>query len=65
MSAVLSLDARVEEIAAGRRRTRTVRFITYFFILAVVAWSIEAIVIADTDWSRILNGSSELSIKNA
>ena len=53
----LSLDTRVDEITAERRRTRTTRFITTFFIVAVVAWSIEAIVIADTDWNRILTGS--------
>ncbi len=54
---VLSLDTRVDEITAERRRTRTARFISTFFIVALVAWSIEAIVIADTDWNRILTGS--------
>jgi phosphonate transport system permease protein len=57
VSAVLSLDVRVEEIAAGRRRSRAMRFVSYFFILALVAWSIHVIVVADTDWSRILNGT--------
>ena len=53
----LSLDVRVADIAAGRRRTRTERYAVYFGIFAVVIWSIYAIVIADTDWDRILNGS--------
>ncbi len=53
----LSIDARVDGIAAGRRRARALRFMSTFLILAVVVWSIEAIVIADTDWNRILTGS--------
>ena len=51
------LDLRVAEIAAGRRRTRTARYTAYFAIAALVLWSIEAIVIADTDWSRIVGAS--------
>ena len=57
LSAPSTLNTRVDEITAERRRTRTTRFISTFFIVAVVAWSIEAIVIADTDWNRILTGS--------
>ncbi|MEO8135404.1 MAG: phosphate/phosphonate ABC transporter permease [Betaproteobacteria bacterium] len=53
----MSIDLRADEIVAGRRRSRVTRFIVYATILAVVAWSIEAIVIADTDWSRILTSS--------
>jgi phosphonate transport system permease protein len=34
-----------------------VRYPAYLAILALVLWSIDAIVIADTDWSRILNGT--------
>lgn len=52
-----TLELRVAEIAATRRRTHTARFATYALILLLVAWSIEAIVIKDTDWSRILTGS--------
>ena len=52
-----TLDLRVAAVAAGRRRTRVVRYAAYFAILALVLWSVEAIVIADTDWSRILTGS--------
>ncbi len=56
MSAAL-IDVRAEGIVAGRRRSRLTRFITYAAILAVVAWTVKAIVIVDTDWSRILTGS--------
>ena len=53
----LALDVRVADIAAMRRQARARRYSGYFGILAVVLWSIHAIVIADTDWSRILSGS--------
>jgi phosphonate transport system permease protein len=52
-----TLDARVDAIAAGRSRARKVRYTTYLLVFIVVAWTVEAIVISDTDWSRILNGS--------
>ena len=53
----LAFDVRVADIAAMRRQARAWSYSGYFGILAVVLWSIHAIVIADTDWSRILNGS--------
>jgi phosphonate transport system permease protein len=53
----LSLGVRVAHIAAGRRRSRRVRYSTYAVIAAAVAWSVYAIVVADTDWARILNGT--------
>ncbi|MEO6363163.1 MAG: phosphonate ABC transporter, permease protein PhnE [Caldimonas sp.] len=53
----LTLEMRVAGIAAGRRRSRVTRYSSYLAILVVVLWSIEAIVIADTDWNRILTGS--------
>ena len=52
-----SIDRRTEGIVTQRRRSRLTRFIAYAAILAVVAWTIEAIVIADTDWSRIIGGT--------
>ena len=59
MSAVAlgSLDARVEAIEVRRRRGQLSRYGIYFVVLAAVLWSIEAIVVSDTDWSRILTGS--------
>ncbi len=56
MSAVLASrrhDDRIEALAASRRRTRTLRYAVYLVVAAVVAWSVEAIVVGDTDWSRI------------
>jgi phosphonate transport system permease protein len=48
-----TLALRVESISAGRRRTRRIRYLSYAVILIAVAWSIEVIVVKDTDWSRI------------
>lgn len=48
-----TLALRVEDIEAGRKRTRRLRFLAYAVILIAVAWSIEVIVVRDTDWSRI------------
>lgn len=56
MSAVLTASDhgdRVLALAATRRRTRTLRYGFYFVVAALVAWSVEAIVVGDTDWSRI------------
>jgi phosphonate transport system permease protein len=44
---------RVDAIEAGRQRTRRLRFLTYAVILIAVIWSIEVIVVRDTDWNRI------------
>ncbi len=51
------MDVRVAQVAVWRRRSRAVRYTAYFAVAAAVIWSIEAIVIADTDWSRILTGT--------
>ena len=48
-----TLALRIEGIEAGRQRTRRLRFLTYAVVLIAVAWSIEVIVVRDTDWSRI------------
>ena len=48
-----TLALRVDGIEAGRQRTRRLRFLTYAVILIAVAWSIEVIVVRDTDWARI------------
>ena len=44
---------RIDELAATRRRSRTWRWARYSLIALLVAWSVEAIVVGDTDWSRI------------
>jgi len=48
-----TLALRVESISAARQRTRRIRYLAYAVILIAVAWSIEVIVVKDTDWSRI------------
>ena len=48
-----ALALRVDRIEASRQRTRRLRFLTYAVILIAVVWSIEVIVVRDTDWSRI------------
>ena len=56
MSAVLpgaSHGDRIDALAAARRRQRLQRGSVYLGIAAIVAWSVEAIVVGDTDWSRI------------
>lgn len=52
-----TLALQVAQIAANRRRSRIGRVATYTLILLIVAWSVEAIVVRDTDWSRIVGGS--------
>jgi len=48
-----TLQLRVESIQASRQRTRRIRYLSYAVILIAVAWSIQVIVVKDTDWSRI------------
>ena len=45
--------ARIAELDASRSRARLWRYGRYALIAALVAWSVEAIVIGDTDWTRI------------
>jgi phosphonate transport system permease protein len=44
---------RIEALEAARRRERRWRYLRYGLIALVVGWSVEAIVVGDTDWSRI------------
>ncbi len=44
---------RIAELAATRRRARFWRYLRYALIALLVGWSVEAIVVGDTDWSRI------------
>ena len=58
MAALSAADAgrhaeRIAQLDVTRRRARTWRYLRYALIAVVVAWSVEAIVIGDTDWSRI------------
>lgn len=56
MSAVLDTHRHAERIAQldeTRRRARTWRYLRYALIALLVGWSVEAIVVGDTDWTRI------------
>jgi phosphonate transport system permease protein len=53
----LTLDLRADALAATGSRARTRRFAIYLVVAALVAWSIYAIVVKDTDWSRITAAS--------
>lgn len=56
MAAVFDLGRHAERIAqldATRRRARAWRYLRYALIALLVGWSVEAIVVGDTDWSRI------------
>jgi phosphonate transport system permease protein len=44
---------RIEALEAARRRERRWRYLRYGLVALVVGWSVEAIVVGDTDWSRI------------
>lgn len=46
-------DALIAQLASSRRQARLWRYGRYAVLVLVVAWSVEAIVVADTDWSRI------------
>jgi phosphonate transport system permease protein len=56
MSAVLDGNGyadRISQLMITRRRARLWRYGRNGAIIALVAWSVEAIVVGDTDWSRI------------
>ncbi len=56
MAAVLDVGkhaARIAQLDAARRHARFWRYLRYSLLALVVAWSVEAIVVGDTDWSRI------------
>lgn len=44
---------RIAQLDAARRHSRFWRYLRYAVIALVVGWSVEAIVVGDTDWSRI------------
>jgi ABC-type phosphate/phosphonate transport system permease subunit len=51
------LERRVDDIVAARSRSRLLRYAFWTAVHLTVLWSIYAIVVKDTDWSRILTGS--------
>lgn len=44
---------RIAALVAARRRARLMRYARNGLIALIVAWSVEAIVVGDTDWTRI------------
>jgi phosphonate transport system permease protein len=56
------LDLRVDRIATARGRTRLQRYLFWTAVQLTIAWSVYAIVVRDTDWSRILTGSLAASV---
>lgn len=44
---------RIAALFAARRRARLMRYARNGLIALIVAWSVEAIVVGDTDWTRI------------
>lgn len=59
-----TIDLRVGVIAAGRRRSRLLRSLAYVAVAAAVLWSIQVIVIADTDWARLAASSLGKTLRN-
>ena len=57
MNTAAALDLRIDAIATLRRRTWATRAAIYAAMAAAVAWSVYAIVVADTDWSRLAFGT--------
>jgi hypothetical protein len=57
MNPAASIDLRIDAIAEQRRRSWVARAAIYAAIAAAVAWSVYAIVVADTDWSRLAFGT--------
>ena len=53
-----AVDVRAAAIAAGRRRGRALRSLTYVAVFGAVLWSIQVIMIADTDWARLAASSA-------
>ena len=57
-----SLDLRIDELARARRRGQVSRALLYLGIGALVLASLYAIVIGDTDWSRLTAASVARSL---
>ena len=59
-----AVDLRARAIAAGRRRNRMLRSLAYLALFAAVLWSVQVIVIADTDWARLASSAMGRTLKN-
>ena len=47
------MDQHIDRVMAARRRSRRLGLLIQLPVAALVLWSLQAIVIGDTDWSRI------------
>jgi phosphonate transport system permease protein len=52
-TSLLSYQGQIDKIAQWRNRSRLIRYSIIFFISLLILWSVEAILIGDTDWSRM------------
>ena len=50
---LMSYQGQIDKIAQWRNRSRLIRYSIIFFISLLILWSVEAILIGDTDWSRM------------
>lgn len=57
MTSATILDAKTAHIASCSRRSRAARYGIYLAIFLVVAWSVDVLIIKDTDWARLGNGT--------
>lgn len=51
------LDAKASQISTRRWHNRASRYVVSLIIFAIVAWSIDVLVIKDTDWTRLASGT--------
>ena len=59
---LISYQEQIDKIARWRNRSRQIRYSIIFLISLLILWSVEAILIGDTDWSRM---SLEATFKSA
>jgi phosphonate transport system permease protein len=59
-----ALDLRIEAIAGSGKRAHALRLAGCLAILLLMAWCLDAIVVKDTDWSRITGNSLLAALKS-
>lgn len=50
-------ENRVDRLLADNSKKRLLRYLIYLLIFMIVAWSVQRLIIHDTDWSRLGNGT--------
>lgn len=56
-AAPAGVELRADRIASARSRARLWRYALWAIVVATVLWSLYAVAVEDTDWSRIFNGT--------